>query len=240
MDRGLRLAISQPEAAFRSFQSALKSNAPGSDIALMVCRQLGIGCPVDPDAAAADFQTCRWTYASPGNNLAVRQLVNLLQRLADIQDPNAQYLLGRMHEEGKGFLQVDPAAARHCMEQALSNGQPQALQWMLDRARGGNTDAQVLLGRIYLDGNGPAGHDDESVHWVLVAADHGAGGVSAWLVAQARAGNPTAQYLLGHKAELRAQTTGSLDFAPALGWYRQAAAQGHAEAQAAVERLSGD
>lgn len=237
MDRGFRLAESQPEAAFRSFQSAYKSMTPGSDIALMVCRQLGIGCVVDSDAAAAAFESCYWTYASPHSNLAIQQL---LQRLADAQDPNAQYLLGRMHEEGRSFAQADPAAARRCMEQALSHGQPQAFQWMVARARGGDIDAQVLLGRLYLDGNGLAGYDDEAVRWVLVAATHGAEGYSAWLEAQARAGNPTAQYTLGHKAELRERKAGARDFATALDWYRQAAAQGHVAAQVAVKRLSGN
>lgn len=238
MDRGLRLATSQPEAAFRSFQSACKSKAPGADVALMVCRQLGIGCAVDSDAAAAAFETCRWTYASPRDNLAVQQLVRKLQLLADAQDPNAQYLLGRMHEKGRGFAQADSAAARHCMEQAMAHGQPQAFQWMVARAHGGDIDAQVLLGRLYLAGNGPSGHDAESVYWVLVAGNHGAEGVPAWLDAQARAGNPSAQYTLGRKAELRERKVGSRDFASALGWYRQAAAQGHAAAQAAVQRLS--
>lgn len=235
MDRGFRLAESRPEAAFRAFQSAYKSMTPGSDIALMVCRQLGIGCAVDSDAAALAFETCRWTYASPRSNLAIQQL---LQRLADAQDPNAQYLLGRMHEKGRGFAQADSAAARHCMEQAMAHGQPQAFQWMVARAHGGDIDAQVLLGRLYLAGNGPSGHDAESVYWVLVAGNHGAEGVPAWLDAQARAGNPSAQYTLGRKAELRERKVGSRDFASALGWYRQAAAQGHAAAQAAVQRLS--
>lgn len=239
MDRGLRLAASRPEAAFRSFQSAHKFKAPGSDVALMVCRQLGIGCAADSDIAAAAFETCHWTYAAPRSNLAIQQLVKQLQRLADAQDANAQYLLGRMHEEGKGFPQPDPAAAFRRMEQALAHGQPQALQWMIARARGGDADAQVLLGRLYLDGNGPAGHDAESVRWVLVAANRGAGGGPAWLAAQGEAGNAAAQFVLGRQAELRARKTGSGNLAPALDWYRKAAAQGHAEAQAAVERLSG-
>ena len=109
---------------------------------------------------------------------------------------------------------------------------------MIARASGGDADAQFLLGRLYLDGNGPAGYDAESVHWALVAANRGVKGVPVWIEAQARAGNPTAQYTLGRKAELRAQKSGSRDFEPALRWYRQAAAQGHAEAWAAIERLS--
>lgn len=237
MDRGLRLAASRPETAFRSFQSALKYKVAGSDIALMACRQIGIGCAIDPDAAAAAFETCHWTYSSPRSNLFVQRLVKQLQRLADAQDPNAQYLLGRMHEEGKG-LGKDPAAALRRMEQAVSHGQPQALQWMVARARGGDADAQILLGRLYLAGNGPAGHDAESVRWVLVAGNRGAEGVPAWLESQARSGNPAAQYTMGRKAELRAMKTGSKNLAPALDWYRKAAAQGHSEAQAALDRLS--
>ena len=240
MDRGLRLAASRPEAAFRAFQSARKFKAAGSDIALMACRQIGIGCATDPDAAAAAFETCHWTYASPQNNILVQRLVKQLQRMADAQDPNAQYLLGRMHEEGKGFPQEDPASAFRRMEQAMAHGQPQALQWMIARARGGDAGAQILLGRLYLDGSGPSGHDAESVRWVLVAANRGAEGGPAWLAAQGESGNAAAQFVLGRQAELRARKTGSGNLAHALDWYRKAAAQGHAEAQAALARLSAD
>lgn len=236
MERGLRLAASRPEAAFRAFRSARKVKAAGSDIALMACRQTGIGCAIDPDEAAAIFGQCRWSYSSPRNNILIQRLVKQLQRMADARDVNAQYLLGRMHEEGKGVA-LDAGAAFRWMEQAAAHGQPQALQWMIARARGGDADAQVLLGRLYLDGNGPAGHDAESIRWVLVAANRGAEGAPAWLDAQAEAGNAAAQYTLGRKAELRARKTG--DFAPALEWYRKAADQGHAEALEAVARLSG-
>lgn len=236
MERGLRLAASRPEAAFRAFRSARKAKTAGSDIALMVCRQTGIGCAIDPDEAAAVFGQCRWSYANPQSNILVQRLVKQLQRMADAGDANAQYLLGRMHEEGKGVA-LDSGAASRYMEQAASHGQPQALQWMIARARGGDADAQVVLGRLYLDGNGPAGHDAESIRWVLVAANRGAEGAPAWLDAQAEAGNAAAQYTLGRKAELRARKTG--DFAPALEWYRKAADQGHAEALEAVARLSG-
>ena len=119
----------------------------------------------------------------------------------------------------------------------MAHGHPQAFQWMVACARGGDIDAQVLLGRFFLDGNGPAGYDDESVRWVLVAATHGAEGYSAWLEVQARSGNVAAQYILGRKAELHARKTGSRDFTPALNWYSQAAAQGHPEAVAALTRL---
>lgn len=237
MDRGLRLAASRPEAAFRSFQSAYKFKAAGSGIALMACRQIGIGCAIDPDAAAAAYGNCRWNYTSPQNNIVVQRLVKQLQRMADAQDPNAQYLLGRMHEDGNGFSQPDPSAAFHRMEQAMTHGQPQALQWMIARARGGDADAQILLGRLYLDGNGPSGHDAESVRWVLVAANRGAEGGPAWLASQGEAGNAAAQFVLGRQAELRAKKSGSGNLAPALDWYRKAAAQGHAEAQSALTRL---
>lgn len=240
MDRGLRLAASRPEAAFRSFQSAHKFKAAGSDIALMACRQIGIGCAIDPDAAAAAYEKCRWTYTSPQNNIVVQRLVKQLQRMADAQDPNAQYLLGRMHEDGKGFAQPDPDAARRRMEQALAHDQPQALQWMIARARGGDADAQILLGRLYLDGNGPAGHDAESVRWVLVAANRGAEGGPAWLAAQGEAGNAAAQFVLGRQAELRARKSGSANLSPALDWYRKAAARDYPEAVAALARLSAD
>jgi hypothetical protein len=203
----------------------------------MACRQIGIGCAINPDAAASAFESCRWSYTAPQNNIVIQRLVKQLQRMADAQDSNALYLLGRMHEEGKGVPQ-DSAKAFHRMDQALSNGQPQALQWMIARARGGDADAQIRLGRLYLDGNGPSGHDSESVRWVLIAGNRGAEGAPAWLESQARSGNPAAQFTLGRKAELRAQKTGSGNLAPALDWYRKAAAQGHPEAQSALDRLS--
>lgn len=236
MDRGLRLAASRPEAAFRAFTSARKFKAPGSDIALMACRQAGIGCAVDPDAAAAAFAKCRWTYSAPQNAIIVQRLVKNFQRMADAQDANAQYLLGRMHEEGKGVPQ-DPAEAFRRMEQAATRGQPQALQWMIAKALGGNADAQIFLGRLYLDGDGPAGHEAESIRWVLLAAKDRAPDARAWLAAQAEAGNAAAQYTLGRQAELRARKTGG-GLGPAIDWYRKAAELGNPDARAALERLA--
>lgn len=236
MDRGLRLAASRPEAAFRAFTSARKFKAPGSDIALMACRQAGIGCAADPDAAAAAFANCHWTYTAPKNALVVQRLVKTFQRMADAQDANAQYLLGRMHEEGKGVRQ-DPAEAFRRMEQAATRGQPQALQWMIAKALGGNADAQIFLGRLYLDGDGPAGHESESIRWVLLAAKDRAPDARAWLVAQAEAGNAAAQYTLGRQAELRARKTGG-GLGPAIDWYRKAAELGNPDARAALERLA--
>lgn len=235
MDRGLRLADTRPDAAFHAFQTARKLKAPGADIALMGCRQSGSGCAGDPDAAAAAFETCRWSYSSPRNNLVVQRLVKRFQRLADARDADAQYLLGRMHEAGKG-VPADATEAFRRMEQAARHGHPQALQWMIAKARAGDADAQILLGSLYLDGNGPAGHEAESVRWVLLAANRGAEGGPAWLAAQGEAGNAAAQFVLGRQAELRARKSGNL--APALDWYRKAADLGNPEAQAALSRLS--
>ena len=235
MERGLRLLPARPDAAFRAFRTASRFKSPGADIGLTVCRQAGLGCAADPDAAAASFAACRWTYSRPESTAMVQRLVRAIRRQADSGDAATQYLLGLMHETGSG-LPADSAEAARRMEQAASSGQPQALQWIIAKARGGDTDSQVFLGRLYLAGKGPGGHDAESVRWVLLAANKGAEGGPAWLSAQAESGNPAAQYTLGRKAELQSRKTGNL--APALDWYRKAAAQGHPEAQAALARLA--
>lgn len=235
MERGLRLLPARPDAAFRAFRTASRFKSPGADIGLTVCRQAGLGCAADPDAAAASFADCRWTYSRPESAAMVQRLVRAIRRQADSGDAATQYLLGLMHETGSG-LPADPAEAARRMEQAATSGQPQALQWIIAKARGGDTDFQAFLGRLYLAGKGPGGHDAESVRWVLLAANRGAEGGPAWLSAQAESGNPAAQYTLGRKAELQSRKTGNL--APALDWYRKAAAQGHPEAQAALARLA--
>ena len=235
MERGLRLLPARPDAAFRAFRTASRFKFPGADIGLTVCRQAGLGCAADPDAAAASFAACRWTYARPESAAMVQRLVRAIRRQADSGDAATQYLLGLMHETGSG-LPADSAEAARRMEQAATSGQPQALQWIIAKARGGDTDSQIFLGRLYLSGKGPGGHDSESVRWVLLAANKGAEGGPAWLAAQAESGNPAAQYTLGRKAELQSRKTGNL--APALDWYRKAAAQGHPEAQSALSRLA--
>ena len=233
LDRGLRIFATRPDDARKALLAARKYRAAGADLALVHGRLSG----TDSEAAAADFDACRWTYTRPADIAQFHGVIRHIQRLADSGDSNARYLVARMLDEGKGANR-DPEGAFRLMVDAAVRQQSQAMLWLVAKATGGDTEAQAALGRLYLAGQGPDGHDTEAVRWVLVAGNHGAEGAPEWLDAQAEAGNAAAQFVVGRKAELRARKTG--DNAPAIDWYRKAAAQGNADAIKALARLGVD
>ena len=234
LDRGLRISATRPADAHKALLAARKYRAAGADLALVLGQLSGAGGKTDPEAAAAEFDACRWTYSRPADLAQFHGVIRHVRRLADSGDPNARYLVARMLDEGKGGNR-DPEEALRLMVDAASRQQPQAMSWLAAKAGTGDTEAQAALGRLYLAGQGPEGHEAESVRWVLVAGNHGAEGAPEWLDAQAESGNAAAQFVIGRKAELRARKTGNN--APAIEWYRKAAAQGNADALKALARL---
>lgn len=77
----------------------------------------------------------------------------------------------------------------------------------LGRARAGEKEAQIQVGRLLLSGRSMDATDKEAVRWVLSAGRDGAEGVGRWLAAQARDGNRVAQGLLqeARQGDARAQ-----------------------------------
>lgn len=234
LDRGLRISAIRPDDARKALLSARKYRAAGADLALVHVRLAGADGRSDPGDAAADFDACRWTYARPADIAQFHGVVRHVRRLSDSGDPAARYIVARMLDEGKGGDR-NPEEALRLMVDAAARQQPQAALWLAAKAGAGDAEAQAALGRLFLAGKGPAGYDAESVRWVLIAGNHGSEGAPEWLDAQAEAGNAAAQFVVGRKAELRARKTG--DNAPAIEWYRKAAAQGNADAIKALGRL---
>lgn len=124
---------------------------------------------------------------------------NILARLAETGDALAQYRLAHMAIEGKGG---DRDAAF-------------AAGWLEKSAEQGNTDAQAMLGRFYLQGAGGVEPD-------AATAAH-------WLTRAAEKGNANAQYQLGLLYRRGAGVPA--DPVAALTWMRAAALQGRAQAQ---------
>lgn len=121
---------------------------------------------------------------------------------------------------------------------------------LLERAEGGEAEAQFALGLRYRDGEGVSQSYREAARWFDAAANSGhvaaqmnlgvmyRQGVGVpkdvdlarvWLHAAARAGNPEAQKYLG---EVYAQDDqGTPDYFQAARWFREAAEQGVVDAQ---------
>ena len=73
-------------------------------------------------------------------------------------DPNAQYKLGIMYEEGKGVAQ----------------DYQEALKWYTNASEQGHAGAQFNLGYMYLVGKGiPQVHNKEAAKWFIKAAEQG-------------------------------------------------------------------
>ena len=118
-------------------------------------------------------------------------------------------------------------------------------EWLLERAEGGDLDAQFMLGEYYLyEANDADFH--EAFRWFLKAAKHGndkaqyrAGELylqgketgEAWIRKAAEMGFAVAQFDLGQLCEKRR------DDNEAVRWYRKAAEQGFAWAKENLERM---
>ncbi len=87
-------------------------------------------------------------------------------------------------------------------------------------AESGDAEAQVILGRMYFDGNGVPQDDVEAVRWFRLAAEQGS---------QDGQFNLSFMYEYGRGV--------ALDLAEAVHWYRLAAAQGATDAQYNLGRM---
>ena len=80
-----------------------------------------------------------------------------LQRLAEHDDPEAQFYLGLMYEFGDGVLKDDA----------------EAVKWYHRAAEQGHNSAIYKLGFRYMYGEGVLKDDVEAVKWFRKAAEHG-------------------------------------------------------------------
>ena len=154
---------------------------------------------------------------------------------AESGDPSAQYLVGKLYQDGPVLI-PDSVEARY---------------WFDQSARQGYTPAQYALGKLYLSDDTEVCDTVLGVQWLEYAAHHGSdcavyrlgkeylkGEIVArdsakaleYLTQSAEAGNQYAQYALG-KLYLDSQ-----DREQAHYWFTRSAAQGNEYAQFFLER----
>jgi TPR repeat protein len=113
-----------------------------------------------------------------------------LRPLAEKGDPNAQFLLGMLHDAGKGVPQDSAAAAswyRRAAEQdhllaqlylgalfytgqGVRQDHAQAARWFQAPADGGNDQAQFYLGSMYATGSGVEKDESRAIQWLTRSA----------------------------------------------------------------------
>lgn len=88
-----------------------------------------------------------------------------LKKAAQQGDPDAQYRLGYLYEDGDG----------------VAENSAEAVKWYREAAAQGNADAQFRLGLMYEDGNGVAKKAEKADKWIRRAAEQGHAEAQYWL-----------------------------------------------------------
>ncbi len=165
--------------------------------------------------------------------------VDVLRKMADGGDVQAQLVLGQRYAKGTGVPQDSREAAAwyrkaaeqgHAQAQSLlgfyyikGEGVPQdyheAVAWLRKAAEQGDAGAQYNLGLMYKKGNGVMKDDQEAMVWFRKAAEQGDPKVK-----------PMAQNNIG--VGYSAGEGVPKDPQEAVAWYRKSAEQGNATSQA--------
>jgi TPR repeat protein len=135
-------------------------------------------------AYGADFDAAKRAYEASDYVSAAKELAPLVEH----GDPAAQALLGRMYLMGQGFAK-DPDRAANLFEAAAKQGHAEAqfflgsmlllprknvvegLKWIRLAADQGNQDAQLLLGKAYVNGSPELPRDPvQGEMWLQLAA----------------------------------------------------------------------
>ncbi|KAF9976058.1 hypothetical protein BGZ73_009217 [Actinomortierella ambigua] len=154
-----------------------------------------------PMAADEDPSFYESIGVSSGNGLAW----DLLQK-DDSDDPEAQFMIGKLLEEAAEKFQEDSRDKKQRYSEAF--------KWYHKAAEQGHADAQRTVARMYKEGRGVRKDDDEVMIWLTSAADGGD------MKAQVELGS---MYWFG---QIVAQND-----KVAASWLRKAAEQGDADAQ---------
>ncbi|WP_367160461.1 tetratricopeptide repeat protein [Kozakia baliensis] len=199
------------------FEKAAEAGDLVSAFNLGVCLAEGVGVPRDE-----------------------RQAAYWMQRAAE-GIVNAQYWLGRMYIEGRGF---DVNIEEGC-------------RWLEKAATAGMTDAQTLLGQMLVTGRAPGGKNHaRALELYREAATHGHVGAMfsagalyggghdvpadrpealRWFLLAAERGNPLAQLMAGRY--LTHGLAGKTDLAAGRKWLERAKSQGVSDAEAELKNL---
>jgi uncharacterized protein len=138
-------------------------------------------------SAADDLESAKRAYKQSDYATALKELTPLAKQ----GNPEAQILLGRMYLRGYGVLK-DPDEAWNLFQAAAAEGNPDGeffigarsvmhhvdvpngLKYLRLSAEQGNQDAQLLLGKTYLEGIGSDLPRDpvQADMWLRLAANH--------------------------------------------------------------------
>lgn len=201
------------------------SNAPGNLDAMTeqgLAYETGQGVAKDERKAAALYrEAADKNYAPAQRQLAALYLrgagglpkddqaaFQLLEKAARQNDPLAQMELARLYDEGRG-VPKDPAKAKGIREDASKRViLDEALRQACEEADNGDARAQLMLGRVSLNG-------DEAIG--ISKSEENA---TRWFEKAALQGNGTGQYELGISYE--AGRGIPVDNIRALAWYETA------------------
>lgn len=166
-----------------------------------------------------------------------------LLNFANRDHPHAQYLVGRMYQDGVGIDQNYPTAIDWLEKSSNRNwneakgallemyevglGTPTdtkgMVKWHLRAAKLGNPTAQTQVGISYENGEGVVRDPNEAAKWYRRAAQQG---------------NPSAQFLLGW---MYAEGLGvEIDFIEAYTWFYLASSQGLEDASRLMKMVLGE
>jgi TPR repeat protein len=167
----------------------------------------------------------------------VATVLRVVRSWADKGIPQAQNLMGRMHQQGRGLAKDEAEAAvwyrkaaengyveaQNSLGRLLRNGTgvpkdvAEAAKWFLKAAEQNNADSQNYLGVMYENGEGLAKDPAQAAVWYRKSAENGNMQAQANLATLYRDGKGVAK-----------------DSGEALTWFRKAADQGDARSQNAV------
>lgn len=146
------------------------------------CHQRGLDLDVDENAAQS-----AWTKAARLLSLADK-------RVGGLNDPASLFILGVMHQLGRGGFSVSPSKAMEYYLKVAGRGFPsaeysigvlyrkgggleenpvKAAEWFGKAAEQGDASAQVMLGTFYFNGYGVEKNSIKAVEWFRKAAEPG-------------------------------------------------------------------
>ncbi|KAF9974215.1 hypothetical protein BGZ73_002437 [Actinomortierella ambigua] len=137
---------------------------------------------------------------------------DLLQK-DDNDDPEAQFMIGRLLEEVAEKFQEDSRDKKQRYSEAF--------KWYLKAAEQSHTDAQRTVARMYKEGRGVRHEDDEALRWLVMAAE---------------GRDMSAQFELGSMYWFGQMVIQNDE--EAVLWFGKAAKQGDADAQLMLSMIS--
>jgi hypothetical protein len=163
-----------------------------------------------------------------------QEAVKWFLKAAEKEDINAQFTLGLIYEKGQGIKQ-DTSEAVKWYRKAIRQGDEDALNNLIEMGNRGNSVAQFTLGLIYEEGEGMPPDHEEAAKWYRKAAEQRHETALNNLTAMCHRGVAVAQFYLG--AMFQDGLGVPQNHQEARKWCGKAAGQGHATAQARLNKM---